>query len=86
MKKKKKYKVVKLVGGGSIMNGTIPYSLFKTNLSATSVSQEVGSYRHLAKPGAFCLFRLVDWINSVLIELSTVDSMRFKYASSCACI
>ena len=70
----------KLVGGGSVINGATPSSLFKTSLSATSVSQKVGSYRHLAKPGAICLFRQVDWISGVLLVLSTLDSMRFKYA------
>ena len=71
-----------LVGGGSVMNGASPSSLFKTNLSATSVSQEVGSFRHLANPEALCLFRLVGWIITVLLKLSTVDSMRLKYAES----
>ena len=41
------------------------------HLKRTSVSHEVGSYRHLANPGALCL-----------LKLSTVDSMRLKYAES----
>ena len=44
-------------------------------LKETFVSQEVGSYRHLAKPGALCL-----------LKLNTVDYMRFKYTERGACI
>ena len=73
---------MKLVGGGSVMNGAIPSSLFKTNLSTTSVSQEVGSCRHLEKPGALCLFRLVDWISRVIQMEDHIDPYKAEIVIS----